>query len=292
MKKCTKCQLEKPLSEFNKDKHTKTGYTFRCKACIQSINATYVPTAYKICNICHEEKSVKYFHKDKKGLHGVRKACKVCNYEKIKAYRNENPEKRKKTIEKYNKSENAKENNKRYYNSEKAIINRRIYVSKNRKRINEWHKNRRSVAKNHLDAIMSGAIRSSLKLVGASKERRSWETVVGYSLEELKNHIEIQFCNEGLTWEGLGKVWEIDHKRPKSWYTYTSFEDPQFKHCWQLENLQPLTKSKNRKKKDMRSDHPDDVEAGIISKADFISYLQKLKESKEINAKFVVFLLS
>ena len=33
MKKCTKCGIEKPLSEFHKHKNTKDGHRYDCKAC-------------------------------------------------------------------------------------------------------------------------------------------------------------------------------------------------------------------------------------------------------------------
>jgi len=33
VKICTKCSIEKPLSDFNKDKYSKTGYTFKCMVC-------------------------------------------------------------------------------------------------------------------------------------------------------------------------------------------------------------------------------------------------------------------
>lgn len=37
MKKCTRCTTEKPLSEFGKDKHKKSGYTSRCKVCMAEL---------------------------------------------------------------------------------------------------------------------------------------------------------------------------------------------------------------------------------------------------------------
>ena len=33
MKKCTKCKIEKKLSEFHKNKNTKDGLQFCCKVC-------------------------------------------------------------------------------------------------------------------------------------------------------------------------------------------------------------------------------------------------------------------
>jgi len=289
MKTCTKCQISKPVSEFNKDKHSKTGYTFRCRSCIHERKNKFIATEKKICNVCNVEKLTTEFHKDKKSLYGVRSSCKDCNYKKIVEYRTKNPEKRKETIKKYNNSERGKVNNLRYHTSHKAKINRKVYAAKNRKRINEWYKKRKLLPKNHLDCIMSGAINTSLKLVGTTKQKRSWEVIVGYSVDDLKTHLEKTLTSLGLTWEGLGTVWEIDHKRPKSWYTYSSFDSPQFKHCWSLENLQPLLKSLNRKKKNKWSDHPDDIAVGIKTKEEFAIYLQKMQEKSNYNPNFLVF---
>lgn len=38
-KKCTKCKIEKPLTEFHKDKSRKDGLRYYCKACIAQYNA-------------------------------------------------------------------------------------------------------------------------------------------------------------------------------------------------------------------------------------------------------------
>lgn len=35
MKKCTKCKVDKPLTEFSKHKHTKDGLNCHCKVCIK-----------------------------------------------------------------------------------------------------------------------------------------------------------------------------------------------------------------------------------------------------------------
>ena len=44
MKRCTKCGKEKPLSEFNKDRHTKDGLQFRCKECDNATSKRWAHT--------------------------------------------------------------------------------------------------------------------------------------------------------------------------------------------------------------------------------------------------------
>jgi hypothetical protein len=41
MKKCTKCGIEKPLDSFNRDKHSKDGYTYGCIACNRALSRKY-----------------------------------------------------------------------------------------------------------------------------------------------------------------------------------------------------------------------------------------------------------
>ena len=41
MKKCTKCGIEKPLSEFHKDRTTKTGVRSMCKTCYSDFHSSY-----------------------------------------------------------------------------------------------------------------------------------------------------------------------------------------------------------------------------------------------------------
>jgi hypothetical protein len=50
-----------------------------------------------------------------------------------------------------------------------------------------------------------------------------------------------------MTWENYGK-WHIDHKRPIASFNFTSYEDPEFKECWALNNLQPMWAKENMSK--------------------------------------------
>jgi hypothetical protein len=88
---------------------------------------------------------------------------------------------------------------------------------------------------------ISRSIRSAMKL---RKEGRKWESIVGYTVSDLMNHLESKFV-EGMSWDNYGK-WEIDHIHPKSLFDLS--DDESIKNCWRLENLQPLWMSDSRRK--------------------------------------------
>lgn len=62
--------------------------------------------------------------------------------------------------------------------------------------------------------------------------------LLGYSLDELMNHLEKQFT-EGMNWNNYGE-WHVDHIKPMTKFNFTSTDDIEFKECWSLNNLQPL----------------------------------------------------
>ena len=80
-----------------------------------------------------------------------------------------------------------------------------------------------------------------------NKTGRRWENLVGYSLQELRKHLEKLF-NKKMSWNNYCSYWELDHIKPKSLFHYETAEDPEFRECWSLSNLQPLEISENRRK--------------------------------------------
>jgi hypothetical protein len=91
---------------------------------------------------------------------------------------------------------------------------------------------------------VSNGIYNSLK---KNKKGRKWESLVGYTLNDLMIHLEKQF-KPWMSWENWGKgkgKWNIDHIKPKSLFHYTSPEDQEFKECWALSNLRPLEAHEN-----------------------------------------------
>lgn len=78
------------------------------------------------------------------------------------------------------------------------------------------------------------------------KEGYSWEKLVGYTLLDLKKHLEKKF-KPGMSWDNYGK-WHIDHKKPIDKFNIISVDCEDFKKCWSLENLQPLWADENLSK--------------------------------------------
>ena len=102
----------------------------------------------------------------------------------------------------------------------------------------------------HLRVVASAAVLTMMKnyIPHEKKGRRSWESLLGYGAEELRRHLEAQF-HDGMSWANHGRNgWHIDHVIPISWWMVTSTDDPNFKLCWALRNLQPLWASDNRSK--------------------------------------------
>lgn len=104
---------------------------------------------------------------------------------------------------------------------------------------------RRSTPKGKLSSNISREIRSSIK--SREKANRHWEELVGYTVDQLKMHLERLF-EPGMTWENYGTVWHIDHKTPIAVFNFEKPEDIDFRICWSLKNLQPMESKRNKSK--------------------------------------------
>ena len=142
--------------------------------------------------------------------------------------------------------ESVRENNKRCYKTHK----------KERKEYRDTHKEQRNKNKRErlkrdkkfrLHQLFGTAIWYALKKKDISKNGYSWEKILGYTTQDLIEHLEKQF-RDGMNWNNHGK-WHVDHIKPKSSFIFTSYEDDGFQECWALENLQPLWAEENMKKR-------------------------------------------
>lgn len=222
-----------------------------------------------ICNKCKEEKDLNcfYFRKD---ANSYRKTCNECRLKYNKNYYQNNKE----TINKSNKNWRIK-NKKRKLNINKSYENKKYYLN-NKDKIREYNKNyykenKRKILDNNLKLAKEKpkdskfSIKRSFSLLLISKlknknieKKNSTFDILGYSVEDLKVHIESLF-EEWMTWENWGRYeidswkeddkstwkWNIDHIIPESLFNYKDINDNEFKECWSLKNLRPYSAKLN-----------------------------------------------
>ncbi len=193
----------------------------------------------KRCPKCVSVKTINDFHKRKDSIDGRHYQCKECENKYYKKWKLRN----KKHCAQYNRE---------YYILNKEDEDTRS--SKWRKEHPEQMKIRARKAR--IKARMSPIkklifnMRNGLwKTINNNKNGRHWETLVGYTADQLKRHLEKLF-KSGMTWENYGSYWWIDHKIPISAFNFERPEDIDFKRCWSLRNLQPLEAKQNRVKHD------------------------------------------
>jgi hypothetical protein len=117
----------------------------------------------------------------------------------------------------------------------------------------QWRLRYRADERFNLNERMRAAQRKQAKLArtgelvrtALSKQKRSitMEKRLGYSLTELRDHLERQFTR-GMTWDRFmdGDI-HIDHITPKSLFDIT--DEEQYLACWCLSNLRPMWAADN-----------------------------------------------
>jgi len=123
---------------------------------------------------------------------------------------------------------------KAYLNTPEMKLKRRLWKRK-------WDRKAMEDPMHRLSNNLRGNMYHALR---AMKGFRKWEALVGYTIGELASHLESHFSGD-MSWENYGSHWQVDHVIPKSWFKYDDTDDPQFKECWALKNLQPKLKIEN-----------------------------------------------
>jgi hypothetical protein len=223
----------------------------------------------KKCTKCGEIKSPEAFSREKRTGDKLRSMCKECYKTAYRKWRAQNPERARELASKWRKSHPDKVAKYNYKNkTEKQKKQSKVYV-KNWHKTNpdkargialKWYyKNQpkaKATARQYQAKILSterGKLNSNMrKRIGASlkngsKARQHWESLVGYTVDQLRAHLEKKFTQE-MTWENYGKVWEIDHKIPIAVFNFEKPTDIDFRICWSIKNLQPLKSFENRSK--------------------------------------------
>ena len=219
---CNCCKIEKPLTEFYKNKAQKDGYKYKCKICEKEYN---LKNSDKIA-----EYNKQYWLDNKDKLAPSNHEYYDKNKEKIlkrnKYYRENvlDANKEKERIKKY-----------KFEKEEKISEEQKIWREKNKKytldyakkyRINNKNKiNKDFIKRYHQDQLFKlsvnirNAIRKPLKENGYTKKSKTTD-ILGCSFEEFKLYLENQF-EEWMNWNNHGLYngelnygWDIDHIEP------------------------------------------------------------------------------
>ena len=186
----------------------------------------------KECSRCHQWKPIDAYGVSRRRWDGRRETCKECR-KLSNGTRNE-------YYREYNGTHKEERRITQLIAREKYDHNGRL---KERRNANYRFK---------LSGNISSLMRTSLlhKHIPNGKSGKHWESIVGYNIADLVNHLESKF-KEGMTWENYGyRGWHVDHILPVVSFNYKSVEDEEFKRCWNLENLQPLWAKDNLRKSD------------------------------------------
>ena len=282
-KRCTKCKLKISLEDFHRDSRRPDGHRCRCKKCLGwpttselKAKRERIPQSlidgYKICNGCGQRLPLIDFYKDKYVKDGFTRSCKKCmggsTNEEVKEHKERRLECLKTGIKKCNRCEQTKSitefgfcksspdklswtckecnrtswkiKRNKYRERIRSYMRMRKFNPVYMKRKRKYEKTRRQIIKYKISNNISRSMRRSLSTI---KEGRHWEELVGYTVNDLRTHLEKQFVN-GMSWDNYGK-WHIDHIRPMCSFNITDYKYEDFKKCWLLNNLQPLWESDN-----------------------------------------------
>jgi hypothetical protein len=264
--KCSKCGKELPLDQDHFYVRSKDPLIFRkdCKECVSRRGANY-----REAN--HEKVLEGKRRYCKKNIDKLRQKAREYNsrddvkernreYAKTERQRKKHSELNQRYRSKPNVKAKIASNKKRRYHAnledsrKKAREYKNLPEVKARTRI-AYHSTK--TPQKRLRNTIRTSIIYHLKRFGQTKNG-SLVKHLGYSIDDLKKHIE-NLWEPWMNWENWGPynaeswddhdsstwTWHIDHIKRHHEFDYDSMEHPEFKACWALDNLRPLSAKEN-----------------------------------------------
>jgi hypothetical protein len=231
-KQCTKCKKEQSIDDFHKQVSRPDGHRGECKECTKIRTKVYYDKNKEEIN--RKWKIWAIENKDK--LNEINKNYRLNNKDKCtlasKKWKDENPDKVK-TAKIIYRSNPEK--------VELELKSHKIWLKNNPDKVRKYSSNRYYKNRDKIDAKINKNISKHMwESLKGNKNGWHWESLVGYTLQNLIDHLENLF-QHGMNWNNYGfKGWHIDHIIPISLWKFESYEDREFKQCWSLCNLQPL----------------------------------------------------
>lgn len=233
---CGRCKAPRPQGDFSPSQRKKGTTVLWCRRCFRE--QARVATGGKplqrhtygaerfLCRKCGTEKprTSDYFNKATANPDGLSVLCREC---KKKGRVNESLDKKRAGNIRW-----KERNPERDAELKRAHIRRKMATSPSFR----------------LSCSIKAGIVASLKRNGLRKSGTKWESLVGYTIDVLRVHLERQFLND-MNWGNFGrKGWHVDHIIAVSSFRFTCASDPEFKAAWALTNLRPLWGPENLSK--------------------------------------------
>lgn len=219
-KVCTKCKIEKNVTDFGNDKAKSDGKHPSCKSCKSVSDKRYKQNNQDKV----KENDKKYYQKNSEKIKDRAREWYLDNKEHhlavSKQWRLDNQEKWKEGKRKWNEANKSK------------------MMEYNNKYIKEKYQND---IQYRIKSICSARIRSLVK-----KETSTFD-LLGCEIEFFRKWIEYQF-NSDMSWDNIGSHWHFDHVIP-----CVSFDlsiSSELRECFNWQNIRPLQSTENLQKHD------------------------------------------
>lgn len=221
----------------------------------------------KQCSKCKQWKDESCFTKKKDNKDGLTTKCKDCqaiyyqeHKEELKKRAKENYYKNKERYNEYDRQRSKTQNRKEWTKQWKENNQDKLqYYRENRD-----NKKRYSTPQAKIDKCIMGYLARSIKSNFDSKIGCMYKDNLTFTIQEFKSYFESLFTSE-MSWNNFGEYWEMDHIIPKKFFSYVSTDDRDFKICWSLMNLRPLTIEENRTRpRDLGSDISEELKQQIL----------------------------
>jgi hypothetical protein len=257
MKRCSKCGIEKELSEFYKNIKSADGYLQQCKCCRKNYseeNKEKIKISRQLYHLRNkdilserrkrwgeENKDYpkEYYKKNKTNILKKQKEYYKDNIETIrpkeKAYRDKTKEK----MRAYSKDYLAR-------NSDRKKEYLKKYVKENRKKINEYYRDKTvNDIKHKTKKNINSSFRRVFKKYSINSKSKKFFEYSGVSLELYFLYFSSRYSQELELYLNKGE-YHIDHIIPCALYDFSDEEE--IKKCWQPENLRIIPAEENLSK--------------------------------------------
>ena len=210
LRKCYTCKKEKSLDCFHKNANASGGHLYQCKSCVKEYNISYRIKTKKHSQEWHKE----YYKINKKRIQVRTKQYRIDNLGIVKAQQ----------AKKFQK------------NKEKIMLSNKKWRLKNPEKIKVICRRANKKQRQKVEFRIAGSISALIyRALKEDKEGGRWRDRVGYTMIELRQHLESKFI-VGMNWGNYGK-WHIDHIIPQDFFVFDSVDDVEFRMCWRLDNI-------------------------------------------------------